>query len=91
MELGSVAAPPAPAEPFKPLAGIGQSFLCARVLAFELALSLGEQASAALVCCVREREGLGGGAGKCAGGTFRRVERVGLACVRIQLALGFGE
>jgi len=39
-QLGAVAAP-APPEPFKPFAGVGESFLRAAALPFELALSLG--------------------------------------------------
>src|SRR6266511_2854003 len=89
-ELRAVAAS-APAEPFKPLAGVGESFLCEGALPFELALCLGEQASAALASCLCERERLGGGACECSGGTLRRVERVGLACVRVVLPLDFGE
>jgi len=32
----------APAEPFEPLPGVGESFLCAGALLFELALLSGE-------------------------------------------------
>ena len=42
LELGTVAAACAPAEPFKPLAGIGQSFLRPGPLLFDLAFSLGK-------------------------------------------------
>jgi len=90
-QVGAVAPPSATAKSFEPLAGVGESFLCAGALPFELALLSGEQASATLVCRMCERERLGGGAHECAGGTFRRVERVGLTWVRVVLPLGFRE
>ena len=53
--------------------GSGHAYPCSCSLPFELAPSLGAQASAALVCHVCECERLGRGARKCAGCTFRRV------------------
>src|SRR5215216_3503840 len=50
----------APAELFKTLAGVGESFLRAGALLFDLALSLREQSGVCLFRRVCEREWLGG-------------------------------